>query len=75
MIDSTTNVIEHPELVAQRIERFAGLVGRERVLAGADCGFGTFAGFGPVDPDSAWAKLGALVEGAAIASDRLWKRK
>ena len=75
VIDSTTNFIEHPELVAQRIERFAGLVGRERVLAGADCGFGTFAGFGPVDPDIAWAKLGALVEGAAIASDRLWKRK
>jgi 5-methyltetrahydropteroyltriglutamate--homocysteine methyltransferase len=73
VIDSTTNFIEHPELVAQRIERFAGLVGRERVLAGADCGFGTFAGFGPVDPDIAWAKLGALVEGAAIASDRLWK--
>jgi 5-methyltetrahydropteroyltriglutamate--homocysteine methyltransferase len=73
VIDSTTNFIEHPELVAQRIERFAGLVGRERVLAGADCGFGTFAGFGPVDPDIAWAKLGALVDGAAIASDRLWK--
>ena len=75
VIDSTTNFIEHLELVAQRIERFAGLVGRERVLAGADCGFGTFAGFGPVDPDIAWAKLGALVEGAAIASDRLWKPK
>lgn len=73
VIDSTTNFIEHPELVAQRIERFSGLVGRERVLAGADCGFGTFAGFGPVDPDIAWAKLGALVDGAAIASDRLWK--
>ena len=75
VIDSTTNFIEHPELVAQRIERYAGLVGRERVLAGADCGFGTFAGFGPVDPDIAWAKLGALVEGAAIASDRLWKSR
>ncbi|MCZ8086742.1 MAG: cobalamin-independent methionine synthase II family protein [Brevundimonas sp.] len=73
VIDSTTNFIEHPELVAQRIERYANLVGRERVVAGADCGFGTFAGFGPVDPDIAWAKLGALVEGAAIASDRLWK--
>ncbi|MFN9251520.1 MAG: cobalamin-independent methionine synthase II family protein [Brevundimonas sp.] len=73
VIDSTTNFIEHPELVAQRIERYATLVGRERVVAGADCGFGTFAGFGPVDPDIAWAKLGALVEGAAIASDRLWK--
>jgi 5-methyltetrahydropteroyltriglutamate--homocysteine methyltransferase len=75
VIDSTTNFIEHPELVAQRIERYAHLVGRERVLAGADCGFGTFAGFGPVDPDIAWAKLGALVEGAAIASDRLWKSR
>lgn len=73
VIDSTNNFIEHPELVAQRIERYANLVGRERVVAGADCGFGTFAGFGPVDPDIAWAKLGALVEGAAIASDRLWK--
>jgi 5-methyltetrahydropteroyltriglutamate--homocysteine methyltransferase len=73
VIDSNTNFIEHPELVAQRIERYANLVGRERVVAGADCGFGTFAGFGPVDPDIAWAKLGALVEGAAIASDRLWK--
>lgn len=75
VIDSTTNFIEHPELVAQRIERYANLVGRERVVAGADCGFGTFAGFGPVDPDIAWAKLGALVEGAAIASDRLWKER
>jgi 5-methyltetrahydropteroyltriglutamate--homocysteine methyltransferase len=72
VIDSTTNFIEHPELVAQRIKRFADLVGRERVIAGADCGFGTFAGFGPVDGEIAWAKLRALVEGAAIASDRLW---
>ena len=75
VIDSTTNFIEHPELVAQRIEQYAHLVGRERVIAGADCGFGTFAGFGPVDPDIAWAKLGALVEGAAIASDRLWRAR
>ena len=74
VIDSTTNFIEHPELVAQRIERFAGLVGRERVIAGADCGFGTFAGFGAVDGEIAWAKLAALVEGAARASDRLWRR-
>jgi 5-methyltetrahydropteroyltriglutamate--homocysteine methyltransferase len=72
VIDSTTNFIEHPELVAQRIERFAGLVGRERVIAGSDCGFGTFAGFGAVDGDIAWAKLEALVAGAEIASDRLW---
>ena len=73
VIDSTTNFVEHPELVAQRIERFANLVGRERIIAGSDCGFGTFAGFGPVDGEIAWAKLAALVEGAAIASDRLWR--
>ena len=72
VIDSTTNFIEHPMLIAERIERFANLVGRERVIAGSDCGFGTFAGFGPVDGEIAWAKLGALVEGAQIASDRLW---
>ena len=74
MIDSTTNFIEHPLLIAERIERFASLVGRERVIAGSDCGFGTFAGFGPVDPEIAWAKLRSLGEGAAIASDRLWGR-
>ena len=72
VIDSTTNFIEHPMLIAERIERFAKLVGREQVIAGSDCGFGTFAGFGPVDGEIAWAKLGALVEGARIASDRLW---
>ncbi|MBC7433163.1 MAG: epoxyalkane--coenzyme M transferase, partial [Rubritepida sp.] len=70
-LDTTTNFVEHPELVAQRIERFAGIVGAERVVAGTDCGFSTFAGFGAVDPAIAWAKLGALVEGAAIASRRL----
>ena len=74
VIDSTTNFIEHPLLIAERIERFASLVGRERVIAGSDCGFGTFAGFGPVDPEIAWAKLRSLGEGAAIASDRLWGR-
>ena len=74
VIDSTTNFIEHPQLVAQRIERFANLVGRERVIAGTDCGFGTFAGFGPVDGEIAWAKLKMLAEGAAIASDRLWRK-
>ncbi len=73
VIDSTTNFIEHPDLVAQRIERFAGLVGRERVIAGTDCGFGTFAGFGPVDGEIAWAKLASLVEGAERASRRLWR--
>ena len=70
VIDSTTNFIEHPQLVAQRIERFVDLVGRERVIAGSDCGFGTFAGFGAVDGEIAWAKLRTLVEGAEIASRR-----
>ena len=70
VLDSTTNFIEHPRLVAQRIERFAGIVGRERVIAGTDCGFGTFAGFGAVDADIVYAKLGAMAEGAAIASGR-----
>jgi len=72
VIDSTSNFIEHPRLVAQRIGRFAALVGRERVIAGADCGFATFAEHPSVDPEIAWAKLGALVEGARIASDALW---
>ncbi len=72
VLDTTTNFVEHPELVAQRIERFAGLVGRERVIAGTDCGFATFAGFGAVDAEIAWAKLASLAEGAAIASRRLW---
>jgi 5-methyltetrahydropteroyltriglutamate--homocysteine methyltransferase len=70
-LDSTTNFVEHPELVAERIGRYAGIVGAERVIAGTDCGFSTFAGFGAVDPEIAWAKLGALVEGAALASRRL----
>ena len=75
MIDSTTNFIEHPELVAQRIERYAGVVGRERVIAGVDCGFGTsIRQQNAVDTEIMWAKLAALVEGARIASDRLWKR-
>jgi 5-methyltetrahydropteroyltriglutamate--homocysteine methyltransferase len=70
-LDSTTNFVEHPELVAQRIETFARIVGPERVIAGTDCGFGTFAGYGAVHADIAWAKLAALVEGARIASRRL----
>ena len=73
MISSTTNYIEHPQLVAERICRYADLVGRERVIAGSDCGFGTFAGFGPVDPDIAYLKLRSLVEGAALASRALWR--
>ncbi len=72
VLDSTTNFVEHPELVAERIGRFADIVGRDRVIAGSDCGFATFAGFGAVDGDIAWAKLSAMAEGARIASDRLW---
>ncbi|MGD9294489.1 MAG: cobalamin-independent methionine synthase II family protein [Roseobacter sp.] len=70
VVDTTTNFVEHPEVVAQRIERFTPLVGADRVIAGSDCGFGTFAGFGSVDPDIAYAKLRALSEGAAIAAAR-----
>jgi 5-methyltetrahydropteroyltriglutamate--homocysteine methyltransferase len=73
VIDSTTNFVEHPRVVAMRIMAFADLFGRERVIAGTDCGFSTFAGFGAVDPDIVWAKLRALADGAAIASDRLWR--
>ena len=68
VIDSTTNFVEHPELVAQRLKRFTNIVGVERVIAGSDCGFGTFAGFGAVDPEIAFAKLETLVKGAAITS-------
>ena len=74
VISSTTNYVEHPLLVAERLERFAQIVGRERVMAGSDCGFGTFAGFGPVEPDIVYMKLGAMAEGARIASGRLWGR-
>ena len=72
VLATTTNYIEHPQLVAERLERFAHIVGRERVMAGTDCGFGTFAGFGPIEPDIAYLKLRALVEGAQLASRRLW---
>ena len=71
VVDTTTNFVEHPELVAERIARFVGIVGAERVIAGSDCGFGTFAGFGAVDPEIAYAKLTSLAEGAALASSRL----
>jgi 5-methyltetrahydropteroyltriglutamate--homocysteine methyltransferase len=74
VIDSTTNFVEHPELVAQRIVRFAEIVGRENVIAGTDCGFGTFAGYYAVKPRVTWLKLAAMAEGAEIASDYLWKR-
>lgn len=73
VIDTLTNYIEHPELVAQRIIRYAELVGRENVMAGTDCGFATFANFVNVDPAIAWAKLGALAEGAELASGRMWR--
>ena len=68
VVDTTTNFVEHPELVAQRIARFVDIVGEDRVIAGSDCGFGTFAGFGAVDPDIAYAKLAALSDGARIAA-------
>lgn len=74
-LDSSTNYVEHPELVAQRIRQFTGIVGAERVIAGTDCGFGTFAGYGAVHADIAWAKLGALVEGAARASALLTREE
>jgi 5-methyltetrahydropteroyltriglutamate--homocysteine methyltransferase len=73
VIGSTSNYIDHPLLVAERLCHYADVVGRERVIAGTDCGFGTFAGFGPVDPDVAYLKLRAMTEGAEIASKRLWK--
>ncbi|HEU5193960.1 MAG TPA: cobalamin-independent methionine synthase II family protein [Methylomirabilota bacterium] len=74
VLDSTTNFIEHPELVAQRIVRYAEVVGRERVIAGSDCGFGTFARSVPqVEPEIVWAKLAAMAEGARLASAILWK--
>ena len=66
VLDTTTNFIEHPRLVAQRLQRFVDIVGAERVIAGSDCGFGTFAGFGAVDPDIVYAKLAAMAEGAAM---------
>ena len=72
VLDTTTNYIEHPELVSQRLVRYAQLVGREQVIAGADCGFGTFAGTPMVHPDIVFAKLAALVEGARRASHQLW---
>jgi 5-methyltetrahydropteroyltriglutamate--homocysteine methyltransferase len=72
VIDSTSNFIEHPELVAERIVRYASVIGRENVIAGVDCGFGTFAGRVQVDTNIVWRKLGSLVEGARLASKELW---
>jgi 5-methyltetrahydropteroyltriglutamate--homocysteine methyltransferase len=72
VIDTKTHHIEHPRLIAQRLARFASLVGRENVVAGTDCGFSTWAGGSLIDPDVVWAKLAALVEGARLATDELW---
>jgi len=73
VIESKSNFIEHPELVAQRIARYANLVGRDNVIAGSDCGFGTWVGQAAVDPDVVWAKLAAMAEGARLASRQFWK--
>ena len=72
VIDTTTHFVEHPELIAQRIERFTGIVGRDRVMASTDCGFSSFAGYEGIDPEIAYAKLESLAQGAALASERLW---
>jgi 5-methyltetrahydropteroyltriglutamate--homocysteine methyltransferase len=72
VIESKTNFIEHPELVAQRIGRYARLVGRENVIAGSDCGYGTWVGQAAVDPGVVWAKLSSLAEGARLASREFW---
>jgi 5-methyltetrahydropteroyltriglutamate--homocysteine methyltransferase len=74
VISSTSNYIEHPRLIAERLLHFADIVGRERVMAGSDCGFSTFAGDGLVDPDICYAKFRAMAEGAAMAGDQLWGR-
>ena len=74
VIESKSNFIEHPELIAQRIARYANLVGRENVIAGSDCGFGTWVGQAAVDPDVVWAKMAAMAEGARIASREFWRR-
>jgi 5-methyltetrahydropteroyltriglutamate--homocysteine methyltransferase len=73
VIESKSNFIEHPELIAQRIARYANLVGRENVIAGSDCGFGTWVGQAAVDPDVVWAKFAAMAEGARIATRAFWK--
>jgi 5-methyltetrahydropteroyltriglutamate--homocysteine methyltransferase len=72
VIDSTSNFVEHPELVAERLVRFANLVGRDNVMAGVDCGFGTIAGRLQVESKIVWLKLPSLVEGARLASQELW---
>jgi 5-methyltetrahydropteroyltriglutamate--homocysteine methyltransferase len=72
MIESMSNRIEHPELIAERIVRYANMVGKENVIAGSDCGFGTFVGLDLVDSGIAWAKMAALSEGARLATEELW---
>ena len=72
VIESKSNFIEHPELIAQRIARYANLVGRDNVIAGSDCGFGTWVGQAAVDPDVVWAKLAAMAEGARLATQQFW---
>jgi len=73
VIESKSNFVEHPELVAQRIGRYANLVGRENVIAGSDCGYGTWVGQAAVDPDVVWAKLAAMAQGARIASGHFFR--
>ena len=73
VIESKSNFIEHPELIAQRLGRYAKLVGRENVIAGSDCGYGTWVGQAAVDPDVVWAKFAAMAEGARIATRQFWK--
>jgi 5-methyltetrahydropteroyltriglutamate--homocysteine methyltransferase len=72
VVESKSNFVEHPELIANRIGNYAKLVGRENVIAGSDCGFGTWVGQAAVDPDVVWAKFAAMAEGARIASKRFW---
>ena len=73
VVDNTTNFVEHPELVAERITRYATIVGRERVIASVDCGFGTSAGSERIYPPVVWGKLRTLAEGARLASEALWR--
>jgi 5-methyltetrahydropteroyltriglutamate--homocysteine methyltransferase len=75
VITQSNVMVEHPQLIAERIVRFASVVGRENVIAGADCGFGTFAGSQEIHESVVWAKFSAMSEGARIASERLWKRR
>ena len=72
VLESKSNFIEHPEVIAQRIARYANLVGREKVIAGTDCGYGTWVGQAAVDPAIVWAKLASMTEGAQLASRQFW---